>query len=146
MLSGENSHTAYHIFDVMQGAVDANDNALGNNRLRNHLDIGFDVVIVNSFFCSEAGYYLAQRGDAALVLYLSGQVSISNLDWAVGQPHNTAYLPFPMLDFQPPFTFPQRVINTIGTYLYHMFRQGLMYTMIKFLTHYVHIHFSGILL
>ncbi len=122
MLSGEQSHILYHLFPVIQGAVDANDNALGNPQLRKQLDNGFDVVLVSSFFCSEAGFYLAKRSDAALALYFSGQVSLSLMDWAVGQPHNAAYLPFAMVDFQAPFTFVQRVINTLATYMFHIFR------------------------
>ncbi len=107
---------------MIQGAFDSNDNALGHPLLRAELDKGFDVVLVSSFFCSEAGYYLAKRSDAALALYFTGQVSLSFMDWAVGQPHNPAYLPFLMFDVPAPFTFMQRVVNTLITYVFQMAR------------------------
>ena len=45
----------------------------------------------------ETGYFLAKKFDAALGLYFTGMVSFVTVDNAMGQPHNTAYLPMPML-------------------------------------------------
>lgn len=37
----------------------------------------FDLVIVSVLFGNEAGYYLAHKNDASLVLYCTGMVSYS---------------------------------------------------------------------
>ena len=37
----------------------------------------FDIVIVSVLFGNEAGYYLAHKNDAPLVLYCTGMVSYS---------------------------------------------------------------------
>ena len=79
----------------------------------------FDAVIVMPFFGNEAGYYLAHRFKAPLILYFTGQVSLSWVDDAMGQPHNTAYLPTAILPFTSEMTFIQRAINTFGNFLFH---------------------------
>jgi hypothetical protein len=37
----------------------------------------FDLVVVSVLFGNEAGYYLAHKNDASLVLYCTGMVSYS---------------------------------------------------------------------
>ncbi len=111
------------IFGTLSGLVAAalstNDKALSHPALRAHLDDpgarGFDVVLVSPFLASEAGYYLAHRFDAAQVVYVTVQASASFVDYAVGMPHNPAYLPMPMMPFLPPMTFLQRVVNTLAS-------------------------------
>lgn len=79
----------------------------------------FDAVIVVPFFGNEAGYYFSHKYQAPLILYFTGQVSVSWVDEALGQPHNTAYLPTPILPFTTEMTFIQRAINTFGNFLFH---------------------------
>ncbi len=122
VLIGAGSDEAGHFLTLIDGAIESNDNALSDKRLRDHLAKGFDVVLVSPFIASEAGYYLAQKTNAALVLYFTAQTSLSPIDWAVGQPHNSAFLPFVLLDFQLPMTFLQRVLNTVATYGFHLVR------------------------
>ncbi len=122
VLVGEGSDEVGHYIDLVHGALDSNDKALGDKRLRNHLAKGFDVVIVSPFIASEAGYYLAEKTNADLVLFWTVQSSISVIDWAMGQPNNPAYMPFVFLDYYHPMTFIQRVINTAGAYVFHLIR------------------------
>ncbi len=122
VLEGAGADEFGHIKDLVEGALESNDNALGDKRLRVHLDKGFDVVVVSPFIASEAGYYLAQRSEAALVLFWTHQTSLSVIDWAIGQPNNPAYLPFVFFDFHHPMTFLQRLINTYATYAFHLLR------------------------
>ncbi len=112
---GSSKNAVSVIFELVHGALETNDNALGSPELRRELEKSFDVVLVSPFIASEAGYHLAYRSGASLVSYFTGQVSISFLDWSLGQPHNPAYLPFALTDWQPPLSFPKRVANTIGT-------------------------------
>jgi glucuronosyltransferase len=79
----------------------------------------FDVVIVINFFGDAAGYYIAHRFNASLVLYFTGQMTLPWIDEAVGQPHNTAYLPTAFLPFTTEMTFIQRAINTFGNFFFH---------------------------
>ncbi len=79
----------------------------------------FDAVIVVPFFGNEAGYYFSHKYGAPLILYFTGQVSVAWVDEAVGQPHNTAYLPTVVLPFTSDMTFVQRVLNTLGNFLFH---------------------------
>ncbi len=64
---------------LLGAAVNTNDNALGDDRFRKLLEKKFDVVLVSPFLCSEAGYHLAHRSDAALVMYFTGQVLNSTI-------------------------------------------------------------------
>ena len=75
--------------------------------------------MVIPFFGDEAGYYIAQRFNASLVLYFTGQVSISWVDEAMGQPHNTAYMPTAILPFISEMNFLQRAANTLGNFIFH---------------------------
>ncbi len=107
---------------LMEAALGANDNALGDSTLRRELEKGFDIVVVSPFFASEAGYHLAHRSQAHLVLYYTCQASISFMDWAMGQPNTPAYMPFILIDFSPPFTFLQRVFNAVAGFGFHALR------------------------
>ena len=65
--------------------------AFGDQRMQdifNDPSTKFDVVIVINFFGDAAGYYIAQRFNASLVLYFTGQMSLPWIDEAVGQPHS----------------------------------------------------------
>ena len=46
-------------------------------------------------------------------------MSLSWVDEAMGQPHNTAYLPTTVLPFTSDMTFIQRAINTMGDFIVH---------------------------
>jgi hypothetical protein len=47
------------------------------------------------------------------------QVSLSWVDDAMGQPHNTAYLPTAILPFTSEMNFIERAINTFGNFVFH---------------------------
>ena len=79
----------------------------------------FDIVLVSSFLVSEGGYYLARKFDASLALYFTGQVSLSWVDHALGQPHNPSYLSWWFLDFSREMSFIQRLINFVVTHAFH---------------------------
>lgn len=87
--------------------------------LMNNPETKFDVAMVIPFFGNEAGYYLAHKFNASLVLYFTGQVSLGWVDEAVGQPHNPAYLPTAILPFTSEMNFLQRAINTFGNFAFH---------------------------
>ncbi len=53
---------------------------------------------------------------------MTGQVSFSFVDWAVGQPHNPSYLPFALTDWHAPLSFPKRVVTAIATMVFEGFR------------------------
>jgi hypothetical protein len=96
----------------------------------------FDVAMVIPFFGDEVGYYIAQRFNASLVLYFTGQVSVSWVDEAMGQPHNTAYMPTVILPFTSEMNFFQRAINTLGNFVFHrimrnVYMLGKDYTILK---------------
>ncbi len=106
------------IFDLLDAAIETNDNLLGHPRMKQLLsdpETKFDILMVSPFFASESGYYLAHKFNASLVMYFTGQASISFLDHALGMPHNPAFVPFLMLQYNHPMTFFQRVVNTIAT-------------------------------
>ena len=88
----------------------------------------FDVVIAVYFLGHEVGYYLADRFNASLALYFTGQFSIPIIDHAMGMPHNPALLPFvqlffPSLPFPMEMNFWQRITNSIVTNIFeHILR------------------------
>ena len=98
------------------------DDSLADSRMQALIkdpNTKFDVALVMPFFGNEAGYYLAHRFNASLVLYFTGQVSLSWVDQAMGQPHNTAYLPTFILPYTPDMSFLQRAVNTIVNAAFH---------------------------
>ena len=115
------------------------DLGLGDPRMQallNDPTTKFDVAMVIPFFGDEAGYYIAQRFNASLVLYFTGQVSVSWVDEAMGQPHHTAYMPTAILPFTSEMNFFQRAINTLGNFVFHrimrnMYILGKDYTILK---------------
>ncbi len=57
-------------------------------------DTKFDLVVSSVILmANEAGYYLAHKSNATLVLYASVQASVINLNAAMGQPNNPALIP-----------------------------------------------------
>ena len=73
------------------------------------------MVLCMAAMLGETGYYLAHRMDAALGLYFTGMVSFVTIDYAMGQPHNSAYLPMPVLPYGTEMTFFQRTVNFLAT-------------------------------
>ena len=62
--------------------------------MKTDLETKFDVVIVSLVLLgNEAGYYLAHRHRATLVLYASLQQSLPVMNTALGQPHNPSIVP-----------------------------------------------------
>lgn len=54
----------------------------------------FDVTISMAIGCGESGYHVAWKFNSTLVLYFAQQMSLSSQDWAMGQPHNPAIVPY----------------------------------------------------
>ena len=105
------------------------DKAFYDPRLKALIDdpeTKFDVAMVIPFYGDEVGYYLANRFNASLVLYFTGQVSLSWVDEAMGQPHNTAYLPTALLPYTSEMNFFQRAINTIGNFVFHKILRNII--------------------
>jgi len=71
-----------------------------------------DVVIVLPVLGNEAGYYLAQKKNASLVLFLTVPYTMPELSWAIGDPYSPSYMPHPLLGFTQDMTFVQRALNT----------------------------------
>ncbi len=90
------------------------DLALGNKDFRTKLDTdGFDIVIFQPYLTGEVGYHLAHRSGATTVLMVALQNSASSfVSWAIGQPHNPAYLPNFFVNLAHPMTFWERLTNT----------------------------------
>jgi glucuronosyltransferase len=88
----------------------------------------FDVVNVSPLIASEAGYYLAYKWKAELSLYITSLSRISFMSSAMGQPHNPALSPVPVLPYTPEtMTLPHRVLNTALTFaMEHIFRNWLI--------------------
>ncbi len=101
---------------------EANDRALARPELRDELARGFDLVVVKPFLASEAGYHLAHVSGAGIVLFNVFQASDHMTDFALGQPNNPALQLFTMVHSTTPMPFSQRVINTVVTYGFWIFR------------------------
>ena len=56
-------------------------------------------------FGNEMGYYLAHRFNASLALYFTAQVACPWMDFAIGQPHNPAYIPAMMTTHDTEMSF-----------------------------------------
>lgn len=116
-------------FSLLDMACDVNDIGLGLPEMKKLYDTNaqFDVVLVSVLFCNEPGFYLAHKFNASLALYSTTQVAWSFMDWAMGQPHNPAYLPLSLFSYKPgEMTLLQRTLNTVGTVAVHMLRDFYM--------------------
>ena len=81
-----------------------------------------DVMIVLPILGNEAGYYLAEKKNASLVLFLTVPYTSPEYSWAVGEPFNPAYMPHPLLGYTQDMTFTQRTLNTGIQVVYQLFR------------------------
>merc|ERR1719510_2663052 len=82
-----------------------------------------DVMIVLPILGNEAGYYLAEKKNASLVLFLTVPYTSPEYSWAVGEPFNPAYMPHPLLGYTQDMTFTQRTLNTGIQVVYQLFRR-----------------------
>ena len=64
-----------------------------------------DVLIVMPSFGNEAGYYVAHKLNASLVLLTTVSYTLPELSWAVGDPYNPAFTPNIMLGFSQNMNF-----------------------------------------
>lgn len=101
----------------------------------------FDITVVTPFLANEAGYYLAHRFQSKLVQFVTVQASFSYQDFGIGQPHNPAYIPAPFFHFTHPMTFPQRMLNFLGTWAFHYF--GRNYYILNKINAILDKHFPG---
>ena len=62
---------------------------------------------------NEASYYLAHRKNSSLALFNTSPFSFPYLNWAMGNPHNPAFMPSPISGFSQDMTFLQRTVNTL---------------------------------
>lgn len=105
--------------ELMELGLEGNRNVFGDPKIKKLLsdpNTKFDVVITVFFSAHEAGYYLAHRFQAQLVIYCTGQVSVPMINHAMGMPHNPALLPLALFGYEAyKMTFWQRTINTVVT-------------------------------
>ena len=112
--------------ELIELGLEGNRNVLSDQRIKNLLSdpsTKFDVVITLFFAAHEAGYYLAHKFQAQLVLYCTGQVSIPMIDHAMGMPHHTGLLPLALFDYDTyKMNLWQRTVNTIATNIMELMR------------------------
>ena len=82
-----------------------------------------DVVIVLPVLGNEAGYYLAQKKNASLALFLTVPYTTPELSWAIGDTYNPSYMPNPLLGYTQDMNFLQRLLNTAVNTAYLVFRR-----------------------
>ena len=115
-----------HYEPIFEDCIKASGSAFDHPTMKRLLDdpeTRFDVVIAVYIFGHEAGYYLAQRFQAQLVLYFTAQLAIPTLDHAMGVPHHPALLPFGPTHFPLKMNFWQRTINFLAlSFAEHYFR------------------------
>lgn len=75
----------------------------------------FDITIAMAVGFSETSYYVAWKFNSTLALYFAQQMALSTQSWALGQPHNPAYIPMIGMEFTHPMNFWQRCINLVMT-------------------------------
>ena len=100
-----------------------NESALNNPSIKKLVEdpnTKFDVVLAVYFVGHEAGYNLADRYNASLTLYFTGQVAMPTIDHAMVMRHSN-FLPFPMLGYPIKLTFWQRTLNFVNM-LQHIVR------------------------
>merc|ERR1712136_242614 len=82
----------------------------------------FDLVLGSQFF-SSASYPLAWHFNATLALY-SPLISFPGYPRVLGDSDHTEYVPNPLMDMSDRMSLPQRIINTVSTFMVdQLFRQ-----------------------
>jgi glucuronosyltransferase len=100
-----------------------NSKALATPGLQQLLATGNVDVVCAVTFGNDAGYYLADRLNASLVLIHTGVISLPWLSWAVGDPYNPAINPMPLTGYSQTMTFAQRLVNTLASGLFVAFNE-----------------------
>ncbi len=106
---------------LVDDVIDGNRKALLNPDFRRELDKGFDLIMVYSMVPRDVGYFMVHKTNAAFVILTDGgQGPLAHTSWAVGQPHNLAYMPFAGMNARHPLDLPTKILSlviTIGAYL-----------------------------
>ena len=111
--------TGVPIFTFIEVSIINNRNALNSPEFREILNNKpVDVVIVVPIFGNEAGYFIAHKKNASLVLFLTAPVSKPWTNWAVGDIFNPSFIPLAVPGYSQEMTFPQRIINTLATLVF----------------------------
>ena len=82
-----------------------------------------DVVISLPIFGNEAGYYLAHKKNASLVLFMTMPHGFPHINWAMGDTVNPSFMPSPITGFSQHMNFVERFINTWATAMFVLMRK-----------------------
>lgn len=85
----------------------------------------FDIVMTSVAPGNEIGYFFTHRFNSQLVIYCTAQVSLPQMDYALGMPHNPAYIPFALTGFNRKMNLFERVVNTAVTNLALIMRYAM---------------------
>ena len=104
---------------VVDVSIENNEHALTSPEVKDILDNKHvDVVVALPVFGNEAGYLVAQKKNASLVLFLTAPVSMPWSNWAVGDIYNPSFIPIAPTGYTQEMTFMQRMINTVVTIVF----------------------------
>merc|ERR1719369_604807 len=104
---------------VVDVSIENNEHALTSPEVNDILDNRVvDVVVTLPVFGNEAGYLVAQKKNASLVLMLTAPVSFPWSSWAVGDIYNPSFIPVVPTGYTQEMTFMQRMINTVATIIF----------------------------
>ena len=105
-------------------SMDLNREALQSKQVQdilNRKDI--DVIVTAPAFANEVAAYLAYKANASYVQFITASFSMPNINFAVGDSYNPAYMPNPILGYTQQMSFLQRCANTALTTVYLVMRK-----------------------
>ena len=104
------------IITFVEVSIVNNKNALTTPEVKDIMDNKHvDVVVVVPAFGNEAGYFVAHKKDASLVLFLTVPVTLPWASWAIGDMYNPSFMPLVVTGYSQEMTFIQRLVNTVVT-------------------------------
>jgi len=104
---------------VVDVSIENNEHALTTPEVKEILENKeIDVVVAVPVFGNEAGYLVAQKMNASLVLFITAPVCMPWSNWAVGDIYNPSFIPVVPTGYTQEMTFLQRMINTLVTMIF----------------------------
>ena len=118
---------------LLHTGAECNKAALNHPKIKRILEKKekFDVGVVVPIFCNEAGYYVVEKTNATLVQFLPSTHSFQWSNWAVGNPHNPAYMPNVMPQFPKKMNFFERFLNTLVSIAMSLMRSFYIIPMVE---------------
>ena len=101
-----------------------NENALQDPKMQKYIqdpNTKFDIVIVQTQFAGEGGYYIGHRFNAPTATFHTIASQVPYVSHSVGQPYNPSFMKLPLMAVDGDMNILHRVANSLGYIMIKIF-------------------------